>query len=176
MLGDFDATVDRTTDHLGLPRFEHVPPLQNRHAGAELVARHRADRRRPRGLAELYAADLAVFEELSGIDTSAWPTDSILAGSSTRASSPRGSRRKVAPRPLNGSGAVPDARSGAPQGRAKKLGVRQEYIDSCSTGATGARGVDDLAAADVERHVVDRAAGCSRSPRTPGRRARAGRR
>ena len=31
-------------------------------------------------LASLYAADLAVFDRLSGLDTSAWPTTRILAG------------------------------------------------------------------------------------------------
>ena len=37
MLGDFEPTVHRTTDFLGLPRFDRVPPLRNWHAGAEQI-------------------------------------------------------------------------------------------------------------------------------------------
>jgi hypothetical protein len=33
-----------------------------------------------KGLAELYAEDLQLFERLSGIDVSTWPTRRILAG------------------------------------------------------------------------------------------------
>ena len=80
MLGDFDATVDRTTDFLGLPRFERVPPLRNWHAGADAVPGTAPTADDVARLAELYARDLAVFEELSGIDTSAWPTRLVLDG------------------------------------------------------------------------------------------------
>ena len=80
MLGDFEQTVHRTTDFLDLPRFERVPPLKNWHAGADQVpgtAPTAADLAR---LAEVYAKDLDLFEELSGIDTSAWPTRLVLDG------------------------------------------------------------------------------------------------
>ena len=80
MLADFEGTVHRTTDFLGLPRFERVPPLRNWHAGASLVpgtAPTEADVVR---LTELYAADLGVFERLSGLDTSRWPTRQVLDG------------------------------------------------------------------------------------------------
>ena len=80
MLEDFEPTVHRTTDFLGLPRFERVPPLRNWHAGAERVpgtAPTAADVVR---LAELYAADLGVFEQLSGLDTTRWPTRLVLDG------------------------------------------------------------------------------------------------
>lgn len=80
MLGDFAATVDRTTDFLGLPRFEQVPPLRNWHAGAEQVPGTAPTPDDVSRLAELYAKDLALFEELSGIDTSAWPTRQVLDG------------------------------------------------------------------------------------------------
>ena len=80
MLGDFEATVHRTTDFLGLPRFERVPPLRNWHAGAEKVPGTAPTADDVGRLAELYAADLAVFEELSGLDTSAWPTRRVLDG------------------------------------------------------------------------------------------------
>ena len=80
MLGDFSATVDRTTDFLDLPRFEQVPPLQNWHAGAEQVPGTAPTGDDLAHVAEVYAKDLALFEELSGIDTSAWPTRLILDG------------------------------------------------------------------------------------------------
>ena len=47
MLASFDASVDRATDHLGLPRFEEHPPLRNRYAGARAGHGHAADRRGP---------------------------------------------------------------------------------------------------------------------------------
>ena len=81
MLGDFEPTVHRTTDFLELPRFEQ------RAAAAELARRGRARSPAPRRppttwqrVAEVYATDLALFEELSGIDTSAWPTRLVLDG------------------------------------------------------------------------------------------------
>lgn len=80
MLTDFPAAVNATTDHLGLPRFERVPPLKNWHAGADLIPGTPPTAADLSGLAELYSADLAVFEQLSGLDTSAWPTRQILDG------------------------------------------------------------------------------------------------
>jgi len=80
MLADFPAAVDRTTDFLDLPRFERVPPLQNWHAGAEQVPGTAPTADDLSRVAEVYAKDLALFEELSGIDTSAWPTRLILDG------------------------------------------------------------------------------------------------
>jgi hypothetical protein len=80
MLDDFEGTIHRTTDFLGLPRFERVPPLRNWHAGAEQVPGTAPIADDLARLAELYAKDLALFEELSGIDTSAWPTRLVLDG------------------------------------------------------------------------------------------------
>lgn len=80
LLRDYDATVDRVTDFLGLPRFEQRPPLRNRYAGAELVTGTAPTAGEIADLAELYADDTAHFTRLSGIDTSAWPTTRILAG------------------------------------------------------------------------------------------------
>ena len=80
MLADFEQTVHRTTDFLELPRFERVPPLKNWHAGAEQIPGTAPTADDLARLAELYAKDLALFEELSGIDTSAWPTRLVLDG------------------------------------------------------------------------------------------------
>ena len=59
---------------------EQVPPLQNWHAGAEQVPGTAPTGDDLAHVAEVYARDLALFEELSGIDTSAWPTRLILDG------------------------------------------------------------------------------------------------
>ena len=80
MLADFEQTIHRTTDFLELPRFERVPPLKNWHAGAEQIPGTAPTADDLARLAELYAKDLALFEELSGIDTSAWPTRLVLDG------------------------------------------------------------------------------------------------
>lgn len=80
LLSAYDEVLDRATDHLGLPRFEQRPPLRNRYAGAELVTGTAPTAVEIADLAELYAADLALFDRLSGLDTSAWPTTRILAG------------------------------------------------------------------------------------------------
>ena len=72
--------MNATTDHLGLPRFERVPPLKNWHAGADLIPGTPPTAADLSGLAELYSADLTVFEQLSGLDTSAWSTRQILDG------------------------------------------------------------------------------------------------
>ncbi len=80
MLGDFEQTVHRSTDFLELPRFEQVPPLKNWHAGAEQIPGTPPSADDLARLAGLYAQDLALFEELSGIDTSAWSTRLILDG------------------------------------------------------------------------------------------------
>lgn len=80
MLREWDRTVDLTTDHLGLPRFSERPELKNWYAGAERITGTPPTADELAGLADLYAADLAEFETLSGIDTSAWPTRLILDG------------------------------------------------------------------------------------------------
>ena len=80
MLADFPTTVDRTTDFLELPRFDTVPPLRNWHAGAEQVPGTAPTADDVARIAEVYARDLALFEELSDIDTSAWPTRLVLDG------------------------------------------------------------------------------------------------
>lgn len=112
MLASFDSSVDRATDHLGLPRFEKHPPLRNRYAGAELVAGTPPTADDLQSLAELYAADLAVFDRLSGLDTSGWPTTRILAGTLDPGELAARFATKVAP--------------ATGQGRAKKFGVVQE--------------------------------------------------
>jgi hypothetical protein len=75
-----DATLDRVTDFLGLPRFEKHPKLGHKnqtrddHSGAPPTS---ADIQR---LVDLYAGDLADFAELSGLDLSGWSTSRVIAG------------------------------------------------------------------------------------------------
>lgn len=80
MLREYDDVVDRLTDHVGLARFDSRPPLANRYAGAEQVAGTAPTADELARLAEHHRDDLAVFEELSGLDTSAWSTRRILDG------------------------------------------------------------------------------------------------
>ncbi|MBD8870867.1 sulfotransferase family protein [Nocardioides donggukensis] len=73
-------TLDRVTDHLGIPRFRKPPENQQRnitrndHTGA---APSVDDVRR---LVDLFADELRDFEELSGLDVSGWSTSRVLAG------------------------------------------------------------------------------------------------
>ena len=72
MFGDFDETVDRTTDFLGLARLR--ARRRSQLVRRRRVRRHRSDRGRDRATRPtLYAADLALFDELSGLDTSPGP-------------------------------------------------------------------------------------------------------
>lgn len=80
LLASFEPAVDRATDHVGLPRFDTVPPLKNWHPGASLVQGTPPTGTELRELADLYAADLTVFERLSGIDSTKWPTRLLLDG------------------------------------------------------------------------------------------------
>lgn len=80
MLREWDSTVDRTTDHLSLPRFTERPQLKNWYAGAEKITGTAPTAKELADLAELYGPDLEVFAELSGLDTSDWATRRILDG------------------------------------------------------------------------------------------------
>lgn len=79
-LANFDATLDRATDHLGIHRFNEPPPLENHYPGADLSPGTAPTAADLEGLAEFYAEDLAEFTALSGLDVSGWPTTRILAG------------------------------------------------------------------------------------------------
>ncbi len=79
LVADPQGQMDRATDLLGLPRFEDHPPLPHRHPTAvvrgeapSMAAFERVIRR--------YADDLPLFERLSQVDTSNWPTRRVLDG------------------------------------------------------------------------------------------------
>jgi hypothetical protein len=75
-----EATLDRVTDFLDLPRFEQHPKLGHKnktredHTGAAPTAQDIGR------LVDLYAADLVDFAALSGLDLGGWPTSRVIAG------------------------------------------------------------------------------------------------
>lgn len=78
--GDHERTLDRVTDHLGVPRFGSHPELIHRnatpshHTGpaptADDIAR----------LVDLFAPDLEEFARLSGVDVGGWSTSRVANG------------------------------------------------------------------------------------------------
>lgn len=80
LLTNFSETLERATDHLGIHAFNEPPPLENHYPGAELSPGTAPTAEDLQGLAEFYAADVAEFTALSGLDVSHWPTVKILAG------------------------------------------------------------------------------------------------
>lgn len=77
---DLRSVLDRATDHLSLPRFAEYPKRlhENRTPTSNVgAAPSVADIQR---LVDLYADDLALFRQLSGLDISHWPTAKVLDG------------------------------------------------------------------------------------------------
>lgn len=76
---DRDGVLDRLTDFLEIGKFQDPPAPQAKNASPDVdaVAPTGDDISR---LAERFAEDLPLFEQLSGIDTSRWATSKILAG------------------------------------------------------------------------------------------------
>jgi hypothetical protein len=79
VVSDPMGQMDRVTELLGLPRFENYPPLPHRNSTADvrgkapsLATFERVIRR--------YADDMPLFERLSQVDTSGWPTRQVLDG------------------------------------------------------------------------------------------------
>ena len=72
--------LDAATDLLGVPRFETYPELSQKMAAPESNAGTRPSVAAVEGLVRRYADDLAVFEQLSGLDVSGWPTKQAADG------------------------------------------------------------------------------------------------
>jgi hypothetical protein len=79
LLGGHERSLDRATDLLGLPRFETYPTLDHRMATPGVTS-DRPTVAAVEGLVEWYADDLVLFERLSGLDTSSWPTRQVIDG------------------------------------------------------------------------------------------------
>lgn len=84
LVRDHSTALDRLTDHLGLHRYRRYPPLPHN------PTPERQEGTPPTGqdverLVERYTDDLTLFEKLSGLDVSAWPTRRIAAGEMTAA-------------------------------------------------------------------------------------------
>jgi hypothetical protein len=80
LLSAHEAALDRATDHLGLRRFRRYPELIQRNATPTRNAGPAPTVAAFEQLVEGYADDLALFEQLTDVDTSGWPTRQVLAG------------------------------------------------------------------------------------------------
>lgn len=78
--GDHRRSLDRATDHLGIERFETYPELDHRMATPTTNDGTAPSVAAIEGLVRHYADDLALFERLSGIDTSRWSTRRVIDG------------------------------------------------------------------------------------------------
>jgi hypothetical protein len=72
--------LDEATEHLGLPRFGSHPPLPHRMASSATNPGRRPSEAAFEHLVGRYADDLALFERLSGLDVSGWPTRQAADG------------------------------------------------------------------------------------------------
>lgn len=72
--------LDQATDLLGLPRFTSYPHLPQRMAGRTSNPGARPSVAAIESLVRRYADDLALFEQLSGLDLSGWPTKQAADG------------------------------------------------------------------------------------------------
>jgi hypothetical protein len=80
LLSDHERALDRATDHLGLPRFRRYPGLIQRNATPTRNAGPAPTVAAFDRLVQGYADDLALFERLTDVDTSGWPTRQVLSG------------------------------------------------------------------------------------------------
>lgn len=80
LLSQHEQALDRATDHLGLSRFERYPELIQQNATPTDNVGPAPSLAAFEGLVQGYADDLALFERLTDIDTSGWPTRQVVAG------------------------------------------------------------------------------------------------
>ena len=74
------AVLDEATDHLGLPRFTKYPTMRHQMASPTTNPGGRPSCAAIETLVRRYADDLVLFERLSGMDVSAWPTKQAADG------------------------------------------------------------------------------------------------
>lgn len=80
LLAEPHAVLDAATDHLGLPRFTSYPSMQHWMASPTANPGGRPPAAAIEKLVRRYADDLALFERLSGLDLSGWPTKQAADG------------------------------------------------------------------------------------------------
>jgi len=73
--------LDVVTDLLEIPRFETYPETSQRMAAPTVTRGTPPSVSAVEGLVQRYADDLALFERLSGLDISSWPTRQVIDGS-----------------------------------------------------------------------------------------------
>jgi len=81
LLREPHAVLDRATDLLELHRFRRYPELGKRMATPTSNPGRRPSVAQVERLVRHYADDLALFERLSGLDVTGWPTHQVIAGS-----------------------------------------------------------------------------------------------
>lgn len=80
MLANWEQTLNQTTDHLGLNRFENHPAAFNGYPGADLVLGTAPTVDDLQRLARKFEHDMGLLHQLTGLDVSHWPTARILDG------------------------------------------------------------------------------------------------
>jgi len=80
LLSDHERALDRATDHLGIDRFKHHPELVQKSATSTSNSGPAPTVAALEQLVAGYADDLDLFERLTDIDTSGWPTQRVLSG------------------------------------------------------------------------------------------------
>jgi hypothetical protein len=80
LLRDPHAVLDDATDHLGLPRFTAYPSMPHQMATPTSNPGARPSAAAVESLVRRYADDLTLFERLSGLDLSSWPTKQAADG------------------------------------------------------------------------------------------------
>jgi len=80
-VADHRAALDRTTAFLGIEPYSREPRLQVIQSTRDDLAAPPPTSADIDRLAELYAEDLKLLEQLSGLDVSEWPTRRVLDGS-----------------------------------------------------------------------------------------------
>jgi hypothetical protein len=80
VVADHERTLDLATDHLRLERFHDYPELIRRQATPTRNVGPAPSVAAFEKLIQVYADDLALFERLTDVDTSGWPTRQVLSG------------------------------------------------------------------------------------------------
>lgn len=80
LVSHHEASLDRATDLLGLPRFETYPALDHRMATPTSNAGTAPTVAAIERLVRHYQDDLPLFERLSGVATDTWPTRQVIDG------------------------------------------------------------------------------------------------
>lgn len=96
-MAEFDATLDRITDFLGLHRYRRYPRQVRRMSTSEALPGTPPEPADIAALVDYYAEDLRRFAAMTGLDISRWTTQRLLEGSLTTADVARTIGAKLQP-------------------------------------------------------------------------------